>query len=379
MNDNARFNLFNILPAIIITIAICIIEKNPVALVSFLIVYPIWAFLQIFFSERISFYNDKRKKQSKLLIGLNINKKQWNNFSNDYKIRLREFNFELQKTKRFLTEKRKLIKYIEQNSYEESVNFKVKKSLEHYWLNYRNQKINNRHYEISIENEIKKELDEATLEQKFKLIEKYKLEIDKISKIDTHMRLLLWKQKRPERERLEKIRKSKEKIKKEKEEKENQIKLNKKRALVRLQKEKERELQEKEILEREKKKELEEIEKKQLLEKRKKQEKERYKEYYKRRQREKEKRRHWESEAIEEMIDSGEIDGNVSSDRKRTIPSNIKEIVYARDKGCCVTCGSTVDIEYDHIIPFSKGGSNSVNNVQLLCLKCNRSKSDRIM
>ncbi|ARN79353.1 hypothetical protein BST97_03355 [Nonlabens spongiae] len=66
------------------------------------------------------------------------------------------------------------------------------------------------------------------------------------------------------------------------------------------------------------------------------------------------------------------------SNRNRTIPSHVKETVFTRDKGCCVSCGSNQDIEFDHIIPFSKGGSNSIKNIQLLCLKCNRRKSNKI-
>ncbi|WP_354003896.1 HNH endonuclease [Arthrobacter sp. zg-Y877] len=47
-----------------------------------------------------------------------------------------------------------------------------------------------------------------------------------------------------------------------------------------------------------------------------------------------------------------------------------------RDGGRCQGCGSTVDIQYDHIIPVSKGGSSNVENLQILCGKCNRFKSD---
>jgi 5-methylcytosine-specific restriction endonuclease McrA len=63
----------------------------------------------------------------------------------------------------------------------------------------------------------------------------------------------------------------------------------------------------------------------------------------------------------------------------RTIPSNVKMYVWQRDGGRCVECGSNEKLEYDHIIPVSKGGSNTERNVQLLCEHCNRKKQAKIM
>ena len=66
------------------------------------------------------------------------------------------------------------------------------------------------------------------------------------------------------------------------------------------------------------------------------------------------------------------------SSRSRIIPQEVKDKVWNRDGGRCVLCGSNELIEFDHIIPFSKGGSNTYRNIQVLCQSCNRSKSDNI-
>ena len=64
--------------------------------------------------------------------------------------------------------------------------------------------------------------------------------------------------------------------------------------------------------------------------------------------------------------------------RSRSISRSVRNAVYRRDEGRCRQCGSNENIEYDHIIPHSKGGSNTERNIQLLCEQCNRKKSDKI-
>jgi len=67
-----------------------------------------------------------------------------------------------------------------------------------------------------------------------------------------------------------------------------------------------------------------------------------------------------------------------SSDATRHIPQNVKIAVWQRDQGKCVQCGAKDYLEYDHIIPFSLGGASTVQNVQVLCRKCNLAKSNKI-
>ena len=68
--------------------------------------------------------------------------------------------------------------------------------------------------------------------------------------------------------------------------------------------------------------------------------------------------------------------GNHSA--RKAIPQNIKDKVWNRDAGKCVQCGSNQKLEFDHIIPHSKGGADTYRNIQLLCEPCNRSKSAKI-
>ena len=67
------------------------------------------------------------------------------------------------------------------------------------------------------------------------------------------------------------------------------------------------------------------------------------------------------------------------STHRRIIPTRVKQEVWKRDSGKCVKCGSTKNLHFDHIIPFSKGGaSNTAKNIQLLCGTHNLQKHDNI-
>ena len=58
----------------------------------------------------------------------------------------------------------------------------------------------------------------------------------------------------------------------------------------------------------------------------------------------------------------------------RYIKNETKTEVLVRDNHKCQSCGSDKKLEFDHIVPVSKGGSSEANNLQLLCRSCNRSK-----
>jgi hypothetical protein len=66
-------------------------------------------------------------------------------------------------------------------------------------------------------------------------------------------------------------------------------------------------------------------------------------------------------------------------DQTRVIPTAIKLAVWKRDGGRCVECGRADNLHFDHIIPYSRGGSSLVaENIQLLCARHNLAKRDHI-
>ena len=59
-----------------------------------------------------------------------------------------------------------------------------------------------------------------------------------------------------------------------------------------------------------------------------------------------------------------------------------KRQLYGEQGGCCTGCGEHFrpeNLEIDHIVPRVKGGTDHLDNLQLLCGHCNRVKGDRGM
>ena len=55
-----------------------------------------------------------------------------------------------------------------------------------------------------------------------------------------------------------------------------------------------------------------------------------------------------------------------------------RRAVFARDSWTCQYCGSRSNLTVDHVIPRSKGGSSSWENIVASCAPCNRRKGDRL-
>lgn len=60
------------------------------------------------------------------------------------------------------------------------------------------------------------------------------------------------------------------------------------------------------------------------------------------------------------------------------IDYDTRQFVWKRDGGTCCHCSAVEDLQFDHIIPRSRGGSGRAANVELLCGGCNNRKKTRL-
>ena len=65
----------------------------------------------------------------------------------------------------------------------------------------------------------------------------------------------------------------------------------------------------------------------------------------------------------------------------RHIPTKLKMRIARRDNYTCQVCGKNLkddELEFDHSIPVSLGGSSEEHNIRLICSNCNRQKSNKL-
>lgn len=67
-----------------------------------------------------------------------------------------------------------------------------------------------------------------------------------------------------------------------------------------------------------------------------------------------------------------------SPGERQPISESVRHEVWRRDGGACVDCGSRERLEFDHIVPVSRGGSNTARNIELRCEVCNRRKAANV-
>lgn len=52
--------------------------------------------------------------------------------------------------------------------------------------------------------------------------------------------------------------------------------------------------------------------------------------------------------------------------------AEVSRQVWKRDQSACTNCGSTYAIQEEHIVPKAAGGKYTLENIKLLCRKCNQ-------
>ena len=89
-------------------------------------------------------------------------------------------------------------------------------------------------------------------------------------------------------------------------------------------------------------------------------------------------------EFIEYLADIVKFKKSVKGQRA-LMTSSLREEILERDDYTCQNCGISIKdepnllLEIDHIIPVSKGGMTTEDNLQTLCWRCNRSKSNKLI
>lgn len=84
------------------------------------------------------------------------------------------------------------------------------------------------------------------------------------------------------------------------------------------------------------------------------------------------------------IVDQRNTDGRALWRAPKPVPSRpkidpeLRATVYERDEFECRFCGSTEDLTLDHIHPWSKGGQDTLENLQTLCRTCNSKKGVRL-
>lgn len=354
MNDKIydNWNAIMYIPPIIITIVNCILQDAWYLFILILPIIMVWCVVLI--GIQILFASLKPKFDKKLvdeiINDLNIDRREWRKSSEEEKAKfhsylIRQNRFKFSAVQNRLREERNKIK-----DYKKLLTF--------------NQ--NEGEYKKILQQEVYMQWKDLSLEERIKLISMEEVK----EKKDKEQSRIYFENLQIEKKELA-DKKEKERIKKEEQDKLQVEEENRKKAKEQAKRE---EFEKEELLKNA------EIRKQIEIEERLKRKDEQFKERVKRDLLEKERKKQLESDAIQELIESGKLSYNFSLKNIRVpIPSHIMQAVWKRDMKCCVTCGSGQSLEFDHIIPVAKGGSNSINNIQLLCQKCNRTKSSKIM
>jgi 5-methylcytosine-specific restriction endonuclease McrA len=95
-------------------------------------------------------------------------------------------------------------------------------------------------------------------------------------------------------------------------------------------------------------------------------------------------RREEREQKTEAKTKSGERDSAEGASRR--IPAATRDAVFARDRGRCTfvgstgkRCDATRNLQIDHIIPYARGGTATLDNLRLLCERHNKHEAERVL
>jgi 5-methylcytosine-specific restriction enzyme A len=88
---------------------------------------------------------------------------------------------------------------------------------------------------------------------------------------------------------------------------------------------------------------------------------------------------------IGEFVKNGSLQTGITvygKQKRNVIPDEVRNELLSLANFACQECGAKqsdgATLEVDHIIPVSKGGDDSLSNLQILCATCNRKKSNKL-
>lgn len=81
---------------------------------------------------------------------------------------------------------------------------------------------------------------------------------------------------------------------------------------------------------------------------------------------------------VQGIIDENRVAPPKVDGGRRPIPMAVRIRILRKHGFKCVRCPAEENLHIDHIMPLSKGGTDDETNLQVLCVRCNLRKGDRI-